>query len=800
MSSASNVDPGFVLRLLDNVPGMVGYWDSDLRNRYANSAYVDWFGVTPEAIRGQHIRAVIGEKLFALNEPAMRAALAGAPQLFEREIVDPRGVKRRSQARYIPDLQDGSARGFFVLVTDVTDLRNAQDDLEASRADLERQVSQRTAELVRANAELRDVQRRLEFANAQLDARVKERTSELTAVNAKLNAVASQLAVAQRITHVGSWSWTLLSGEVEWSEELFRIFGLSVVDSAPRFSEQAGLFLTESWQRLVAAVERSVHTGAGYELQLDAVRPSGEVRRAIARSEALKDEHGVVVKLVGTLQDITELVNTRQARDEAAERARLATSAVQMGVWDWDVRANKLVWDSAMYSLYGLSEPASVAEFEAWQGSLHPDDRASALAAVEGALSGDSQFDTAFRIVRPDGAVRFIRGSAQVQRAADGTATRMIGVNWDETKHHQTELQLRSNEALLRQFVAHAPAAIAMLDCNMCYLQASNQWIRDYKLSSRDLTGRSHYEVFPDIPERWKLIHQRVLQGAVEGCAEDPFPRATGGTEWLQWEARPWLQPNGKIGGLIFFTQVITERKELDLLLISQKAELERSNRDLEQFAYVASHDLQEPLRAVSGCAQVLEQNYASKLDSEADELITHIVDGASRMRTLINDLLKYSRVGSHGLALEPIDSARVVRDALSNLGVALSESGAAVDVGDLPVVLADAVQFTQLFQNLLSNALKYRATEAPRIAVSARALDDDWLFSVKDNGIGIEPAYFQRIFVLFQRLHSRTDYAGTGIGLALCKRIVERHAGKIWVESSLGHGAEFFFTLPQRR
>ena len=799
MSSVGSDDPRFVHRLLDKVPGMIGYWDRELRNRYANAAYIDWFGVTPDRIRGQHIRQVIGEHLFALNEPGMRAALAGVPQLFEREIVDPRGVTRRSQARYIPDVREEQVVGFFVLVTDVTDLRNAQDGLEAAQAVLEHQVAERTAELVRTNAALRETQRRLELANEQLEARVAARTGELTALNHKLNTVLSQLAAAQRITHVGSWSFSTSSGEVEWSEELFRVFGLAEGGVAPRLPEQVGLYLPDSWARLNAALELSLRTGDGYELELDVVRPSGEIRRTVARGEVLKDDQGVVFEVFGTLQDVSELAQARQARDEAAERARLATSAVQMGVWDWDVRANRLFWDSAMYALYGLDSATSVNEFEAWRASLHPDDRASAEAAVNAALAGQSKFDTAFRIVHPSGAVRFIRGTARVQHGADGTALRMIGVNWDETKQRQTELRLRANETLLQQFVVHAPAAIAMLDRNLCYLQASNRWIRDFKLTTEDPIGRCHYDVFPDIPERWKRSYERVLLGAVEGCAEDPFPRAAGGTEWLQWEARPWLQSDGSIGGLLLFTQVITDQKELELLLISQKAELERSNRDLEQFAYVASHDLQEPLRAVAGCAQLLKHNYATQLDNEADELIAHIVDGGSRMRTLIDDLLKYSRVGSHVTPLGSVNSGTAVQNALANLNVALSEASATVRVGDLPIVSADAVQLTQLFQNLISNALKYRGSSAPHIDISARSREDDWLFSVKDNGIGIQPEYFERIFVLFQRLHSRTDYPGTGIGLALCRRIVERHAGKIWVESSLGHGAEFLFSLPKQ-
>ena len=242
-------------------------------------------------------------------------------------------------------------------------------------------------------------------------------------------------------------------------------------------------------------------------------------------------------------------------------------------------------------------------------------------------------------------------------------------------------------------------------------------------------------------------------------------------------------------------------REKNDLVEARQKleesvAELGRSNADLQQFAYVASHDLQEPLRMVSSYTQLIARRYKGKLDADADEFIAFAVDGANRMQRLILDLLAYSRVNTAGRQFEPTAMETVLKAALNNLTNAVKESQAVITHDPLPAVMGDDKQLAQLFQNLLSNAVKFGGAQPPRIHISAKQTDGEWLFSVRDHGIGLDPQYVDRIFVIFQRLHTRAEYPGTGIGLAICKKIVERHGGRIWVESELGKGATFYFTL----
>ncbi|MFX0005028.1 MAG: ATP-binding protein, partial [Candidatus Hermodarchaeota archaeon] len=229
--------------------------------------------------------------------------------------------------------------------------------------------------------------------------------------------------------------------------------------------------------------------------------------------------------------------------------------------------------------------------------------------------------------------------------------------------------------------------------------------------------------------------------------------------------------------------------------------DLKRSNEDLQQFAYVASHDLQEPLRAIVSFSQLLEEKYRDKLDKDGTEFIHFITDGAKKMNTLIKDLLSYSRITTHAQPSKLTNLEKILKDAIFNLQEAIKESGTIITHDDLPILKVDKTQFIQLFQNLLSNAIKFRRQETPKIHIGVKKINNEWLFSVKDNGIGIESKYFDKLFNIFYRLHTKEEYPGTGIGLPICKKIVQRYGGKIWVESEFGKGSAFYFTIyPEKK
>jgi light-regulated signal transduction histidine kinase (bacteriophytochrome) len=266
---------------------------------------------------------------------------------------------------------------------------------------------------------------------------------------------------------------------------------------------------------------------------------------------------------------------------------------------------------------------------------------------------------------------------------------------------------------------------------------------------------------------------------------------------WFSTKVVP-IKYDKDVVSVIMISTDITERKRAEEVLRTTLTELERSNRDLEQFAYVASHDLQEPLRTVTSYVQLLERRYKGKLDPDADEFIGFAVEGANRMQRRIQDLLSYSRLSTRGKSFQPTNMEKMLEAAIANLSAAIATNHAVIEHEPLPTIIADESQLSQVLQNLIDNGMKFhRKDVSPQIHISAKREKDEWEFSVRDNGIGIDPSHFKKMFIIFQRLHGPQEYPGTGIGLAICKKIVERHGGRIWVESEPGKGSTFRFTIP---
>ncbi len=389
-------------------------------------------------------------------------------------------------------------------------------------------------------------------------------------------------------------------------------------------------------------------------------------------------------------------------------------------------------------------------------------------------------------------------------RAADGTVTGLIGVAHNITLRHAAEAALEVSERRMRLIIENAYDAYVAMDREGAIVDWNPKAEQIFGWKREEVMGKSLAETI--LPERmrgdflkglvdylhtgeWGLLNQRIEMPALRRDMWEIPVEMTISTMTIEEN--------------VFFSAFIhdiSSRMRAKEEIEKASAELRRSNGELEQFAYIASHDLQEPLRMVASYTQLLERRYAGQMDETAREFIGYAVDGARRMQQFITGLLKYSRVGTDTLAPEEVDLREAFENALANLRMAVEESGASVEARDLPVVLGDERQLTQLFQNLVGNALKFRkAGVAPRIEVWAEREGEAWRVSVRDNGIGLDPKFAERVFIIFQRLHTRDEYEGTGLGLAICKKIVERHGGRIWVESKAGEGATFAFTLPVR-
>jgi PAS domain S-box-containing protein len=353
---------------------------------------------------------------------------------------------------------------------------------------------------------------------------------------------------------------------------------------------------------------------------------------------------------------------------------------------------------------------------------------------------------------------------------------------------------LQQAEGALRAFMDAIPESAFLIEAEGSILSANSTFAQRLDLPVDDLPGRNLYELIDrETGAAMRRYTREVLRSGVPTRFTDQR-----GSQIIDNLIYPVYDSDGHVSGLAVMGFDITERKQAEEALGEKARELARSNAELEQFAYVASHDLQEPLRMVASFTQLLAERYQGRLDEKADQYIGFAVEGANYMQSLIDDLLSYSRVTSRARPFQPTDCNLVLQRALANLRVSIAESQSEISAGPLPTLMADESQLVQLLLNLIANAIKFHGVKPPHITVSARLEADEWFFSVQDNGIGIEPRYFERIFVIFQRLHSRRSaYPGTGIGLAICKKVVERHGGRIWLESIPGEGTTFYFTLP---
>ena len=527
------------------------------------------------------------------------------------------------------------------------------------------------------------------------------------------------------------------------------------------------------------------------------MRQLGQIRGVRCNGEEFPLEASISCVERGGRNLFTAILRDIGERERAEASRRWLAAIVEStdsAILSKDLNGVITTWNKGAETLYGYSEAEAVGQNI--DLIIPPELREEERDFLRRVAQG--------KVVRRQETVRMRKDGSRIYMSVslspvrDGTEA-IIGastVAHDITESKHAKAALEESEKKLRLFIEHAPAALAMFDREMRYLEASARWKTERGLNGRDIRGELHYEVFP-WAKRWKEEHQRALGGEAVKAEDDRLESIDGTVRWIRWEMRPW-HAKGEIGGIVIFTEDITARKQAEEKAQEYTRELKRSNEELEHFAYVASHDLQEPLRMVASYTELLAERYRGKLDANADKYIGYAVDGARRMQRLIQDLLAYARVSSQARPLQPTDASAVADAVIATMKGAIEKSQGEVICTRLPAVMADDVQLGQVLQNLIGNALKFRSEKPPHVEIKAEADGEFWRFEVRDNGIGMEKEHSGRIFQMFQRLHTRAEYEGTGIGLAISKRIVERHGGKIWFDSVPGEGTTFYFTLPR--
>ena len=484
----------------------------------------------------------------------------------------------------------------------------------------------------------------------------------------------ARLKISQEIAHLGSWELDILDNRLTWTDEVYRIFGLTLGESEETYETFLEAIHPDDRFLVNNAYQKSIQNNlCTYDIEHRIIRKkTGEVRFVHEKCEHFRNESGQITRSVGMIHDITDRKKSEKELMESKQKLNLALENGKIGIWEWNPITDSLILDGRIEKIFELKHGSYKKTYKALEPMVHEDDVSHLRNSIQNSLKKNSSLETIFRIKTEAGKTKFISVRALVIKDKKNKSIRMSGVAFDIT----------------------------------------------------------------DMQE---------------------------GTE-----------------------KVVSKLNE----------ELLRSNKELERFAYVASHDLQEPLRMVSSFTQLLLMQYGDKLDDKAREYIDFAVEGAKRMYDLLNGLLAYSRVQTKGKEFNKVDLNEVFENTLRNLALKIKERKAEIKSENLPSVFADKSQMIQLFQNLIANSIKF-STESPRIYISSKSEKNHSVISVRDEGIGIDPKYFDRIFNIFQRLHHKDEFEGTGIGLAICKRIVERHGGKIWVESESGKGSTFYLSIP---
>ena len=681
---------------------------------------------------------------------------------------------------------NGQIKSYVGTITDITERKQIEDENKLLNESLERRVAERTAQIEVSNQRLqKEIAYREQIATTLL---------ELTQLqNAILNSANYTIISTETDGTIKTFNRAAQQYLGYSAEEVVGKVTPAIIHDPLEVSQRAEVLCQELGVKIEPGIKVFMALpcrGMADENEWTYIRKDGSRFPVLLSVTALYDSEGNINGFLGIGQDISD---RKQAEKELRELNSAMQNAVE-GISRLDIGGRYVNVNRAYAHKCGY-KPQEMLGRE-WPITVHPDDVEMLILAYQEMLTS-GKVEVEARGVRKNGS--FFYKQLTMVKACDeqGTFNGHHCFMKDITERKLTERALQESEFKYRQIVELAEEGIWVIDGNARTTYANRAMARMLSYSELEMFGRSLFD-FMEAGEKQKALDnvERRKQGISEKH-EFKFKTKDGKDIWTYMSTNPVMDEKGNLLSCCALVYNITDRKKSDQQMLQLTEDLKRSNQELEQFAYVASHDLQEPLRAVTSYTQLLAQRYQGNLDEKADKYINYIVDGATRMQQLINDLLAYSRLGTQGKKFELADCNAAVQQSLRNLQIAIAEKKAAITCDAMPTVMADESQLVQLFQNLIANSIKFCRQDIPLIDIAARRRENEWLFYVRDNGIGIDPEYADRIFIIFGRLHGRREYPGTGIGLAMCKRIVERHGGRIWVESQEGKGATFCFTIP---
>ena len=531
--------------------------------------------------------------------------------------------------------------------------------------------------------------------------------------------------------------------------------------------------------------------GFVFDYALEIQNKNGYITPVLYNASVYQDESGEVIGVFAAARDVTKLKKADEKIQALANAVESSNDAIITESLDGTIKS----WNMGARKIYGYSAEEILGKDVS---ILEPDDLKGEIKRLIEKTKQEERIQHYETLrLKKDGTVINVSITLSPIFDLSGKFVAISCIGRDITDGKAAEEKLRESEEKYRNIVETANEGILIIDDEAVVTYANKKLTNMLGYSLEEGIGKPIWSfVNEESKDVVKLNLEKSRQG-INDSYELKLIKKDGSSAWIHLSYKAFFNKDGRFVGSLSMLTDITERKKAEEMLKLKLEELARSNEELEQFAYVSSHDLQEPLRMITSYLQLLQKRYQGKLDDKADKYINFAVDGASRMQNLIQALLEFSQVSTRNRELEPTNCNFILNQALFNLKLMIRDNKATISHDPLPKVLTDSTQLIQVFQNMILNGIKFHSEEAPKIHVSADKKASEWVFSVQDNGIGIDPKYSEKIFEIFKRLHKRENYNGTGIGLAICKKIVERHGGRIWVESELGKGSTFYFTLP---